>query len=171
MNITELRNIYHQRICKDIIRIQVNKNGEEYPNFADAASKLSKMLAWKILHKINYQLLKGDQTENRSFEITTCEFIQATFTLLRHLRPGNWQYTMNQTKISNFNQFIMMSRLPVEEEEINQSGILNDELGQHAQLTPLRKNNNPKGRLFYMQSFHANGHYAVTAPKIHEQKR
>lgn len=179
MNITELRNEYHQKVCKDIIRTQMSKNGEEYPNFADVGSELSKTLAWGILRKINYtqnyQSLKGGQTAGRSFELITREFIQATFTLLQHLRPGNWQYATNQTKISNFDQFthlghieallkkdrelksalggsyivgpdIVVSRLPVEEEEINQSGILSNDPGQHAKLTSLRKNNNPKGR-------------------------
>ncbi len=109
MNITELRTEYHKHICEEIIRIQKSKNGEEYPNFADVGSTHSKKVAWGILSRINYtqnyEKLKGGQTAGRSFEVMTREFIQKSFTLLRHLRPGSWHYSTNNTDISNFDQY------------------------------------------------------------------
>ncbi|MCX6049824.1 MAG: restriction endonuclease [Chloroflexi bacterium] len=174
MNITELRNEYHKAICEGIIRIQKSKSGEEYPNFADVGSSHSKKVAWGILSRIsytqNYERLKGGQTAGRSFEVTTREFIQESFMLLQHLRPGNWLYSTNNTDISNFDQYehlahiakllkkeralssalggnyivgpdIVVSRQPVTDIEVNQFGILTDESEKYAKFTPLRREN------------------------------
>lgn len=174
MNITKLRNEYHKQICDDIIRIQKSKSGEEYPNFADVGSTSSKLFAWGILQRISYiqntERLKGGQTAGRSFEVLTKEFIEKSFNLLCHLRPGKWTYSTNNTNIAHFDQYehlayiakllkkerelssalggnyivgpdIVVGRSPVTDEEINQLGILTDDPGAHAKLTPMRSAN------------------------------
>lgn len=128
----------------------------------------------RIKYETNYTSLKG-QTTGRSFEVITRNFVEKAFRQLQHLRPGEWLYSTNKTAISNFDQYehlayiekvlskerllsaafggnyvvspdIVVSRLPVEDSEINQSGILSDELDEYAKLTPLRKSNRLNSR-------------------------
>jgi hypothetical protein len=172
MNLIELRSEYHRRICKKLIRIR-RANGNEYPNFADVGNKSSVQIAWGIVHKlgcpINYESIK-EQTTGDIFEEITKEFIESSFTLLHHLRPGKWHYSTTQTTISGFTQYehladieklikkfpeleaalkgdyivkpdIIISRSPVSDDEVNQPGEVIGPGNNHARLTPLREVN------------------------------
>ncbi len=108
-----------------------------------------------------------EQTAGVLFEKITIEFIEKSFALLQHLRPGNWLYSVN-SKIHNFEQYhhlaeiaeavkgnktlsstlgrdyiitpdIVVSRLPVNDAMINQ----NDEIvsNDSAIFTPFREKN------------------------------
>ena len=119
--------------------------------------------------KENHTSIKGQTTGGR-FETITRDFLQAAFDALHHLRPGNWAYSTTQTAISGFEQYthlayleqvvasdtalsaalggdyivkpdIVISRLPVEDAEINREQPFVQGASPYAQLTPLRKAN------------------------------
>lgn len=173
MNITELRNEYHKQVCAKIIHRRGNQ-GEQNRRFDSLRSGLSNRVTSGILTRItccqNYNDWSESQSANRNFVAITKRFIQKSFVLLQHLRPGQWQYSTRGIDISNFEGYehlaniakllkkerelssalggnyivgpdIVVSRLPVTDLEINQLGILTDESKDHAKLTPLRSDN------------------------------
>jgi hypothetical protein len=104
------------------------------------------------------------------FEVITKAFIQDIFQQLQHLRPGNWLYSTEQTAISGFDQYahlahlaeiikkdktlspaiggdyiiapdIIVSRLPVSDDDINAQTHILDKNRLFATATPLRKSN------------------------------
>ena len=168
--LSKIRNRYHRLLCKDLIRISRNKKKGDYPNFADGDSKSSREIAWGIVNRLecplNYRQLKG-QTVGNLFEKATKIFIQESLELIRHLRPGEWIYSTEQTEISRFYQYehlsylktifqqdkilisamggnyivkpdIIVARLPVKDEDINQCEPVLKEKDTLATYTPLR---------------------------------
>jgi hypothetical protein len=109
MDILQLRKAYHQRICDKIIRIKRDKKKNAvYHNFADCGNQSSVKIAKGITEALNYQPnieSISEQTAGGDFEKATCEFLKSSFDLLKHLRPGNWQYSTTQTAISTFSQY------------------------------------------------------------------
>lgn len=172
MNITQLRSNYHQRICSEIIRIRRNAKAGNYPNFADSGSSISKKYAWGIFNRLNCQEnfdKLEPQTAGKRFEKITLEFLEHSFSLLTHLRPGKWQYDVD-AKISSFAQYehlsylskiferdpdlrsalggdylikpdIVIGRWPVDDEDVDKQSILEDASKEHASYTYLRANN------------------------------
>ena len=170
MGIAQLRGKYHQRVCKEIIRLR--REGEvEYPNFADRGNRASRAIAQGIVDRLgcspNYEGLAG-QRAGGLFEAITTDFLEQTFVLLHHLRPGKWYYSTHAS-ISAFDQYehlanlekiveqnsslaaalgrdyiikpdIVIGRWPVSDEEINQEGMVVAE-NTFAKLTPFRKTN------------------------------
>ena len=101
--ITRLRQEYHQRICQEIIRAPGG-----YPNFADKSSKASKNIAWGIVGNLGSEIGESDvkeQTAGERFETITKDYLEASLSLLQHLRPGDWVYSTKQTSISGFDQY------------------------------------------------------------------
>jgi len=172
MSIIELRKGYHEELCEKLIRVRKNSEKGDYPNNADGDSKISVKIAWGILNQLcktpKYGNLSG-QTAGKIFEEVTKEFIEKSFNLLQHLRPGKWHYFI-ETEISNFEQYrdladvelelkknkklasifgqdyivkpdILISREPLSENEINKNKKLIDVKDKIALLTPSRKNN------------------------------
>ncbi len=188
MSILELRKDYHRRICQEIIRITrrakrkklkgvIEEIDVEYPNFADVGNEASMQIAWRIVERIG---CLGEGTEIRGqtsggrFESVTKDFLQQSFELLQHLRPGKWQYSM-QFPISQFDQYehlanlekivednselasalgtdyiitpdILIGRMAVTDAEVNQETIVVNREDEVAKLTPLREANfdNPR---------------------------
>jgi hypothetical protein len=174
MSIAELRQKYHQRICQEIIRIKpAAKTGEEYPNFADGSNKSSVKIAWGVVNRLgcstNYERLTG-QTVGGRFEVVTKDFLEQSFELLHHLRPGKWHYATMQTVISGFEQYehladletrisedktlatslgvgyiikpdIVIGRWSVSDEEVNRFKEIIKETDFVANLTPFRQTN------------------------------
>lgn len=160
----ELRSAYHQQICSQILGY---KNG--YPSNADKSSKISVMVARKILDDLNFTPCPNPPDGQRVgalFESLTRDYLEKTFSLLHHLRPGDWLFSLHGN-LTDFDQYqhladlstvlgqypslratlgdylirpdICIGRLPVHDFQINQKDeVINLEL---AQLTPLRKNN------------------------------
>lgn len=115
MTISNLRHEYHQQICQTIIRIRKDpKNNREYPNFADGNSKASTAIALGVVQRLgyasNYQII-AEQHAGGLFQTITKDFLQEAFTLLLHLRPGNWEYRVNKTSISGYDQYEHISHL------------------------------------------------------------
>lgn len=170
MWLAELRQEYHQRICREIVRIQQGESA--YPNFADKSSKASREIAWRILEKIGYQTSQEQslpgQTAGGRFEDVTRDFLEKAFQELQHIRPGKWLYKTGMN-ISLFDQYehlarlqkltiknsdlssifgteylitpdITVSREPLNDEEINRSLTIVED-SRLAGLTPLRKTN------------------------------
>lgn len=111
MQIANLRQDYHQKVCNQIIRFQTkkpkNKLPYDFPNFADGDNVISVSVANKIVAHLgcqeNFNKISG-QTAGDRFEEITREFIETVFGLLNHLRPGNWIYSTNSA-ISEFEQY------------------------------------------------------------------
>lgn len=169
MTLADLRRNYHAKLCTDIICVRTGKRGP-YHNFADADNAASIAIARGIVSRISAKVgvteLPG-QTAGGLFERYTREFIQESFELLQHIRPGAWRYSTRQP-ISDFSQYthladleaailanqelsaslgadyivkpdITVSRLPVNDAEVNLRGAVVDEHDGVARLTPLRE--------------------------------
>jgi hypothetical protein len=169
--LSKLRDDYHKKLCKKIIRIRKSK-GVKHPNFSDVSSKTSKAVAWKIVKSLNcdenHRHISG-QTAGTLFEQETMRYLRKAFGEVHHLRPGTWNYGVNSL-ITAFEQFkhldyieeiirhdktlastlgsdyvvrpdIVISREPVDDNEINKNKNLVNEADNIASLTPLRINN------------------------------
>ncbi len=134
MSMETLRREYHRQLCTNIIRMQ--KDGlTHYPNFADKCNKASRAIAQGIVDRINYQAddrsLSG-QTAGGLFETITKSFLQSTFDLLAHLRPGTWVYS-TQTPISHFAQYAHLAQL---EQIVEDNSVLASALGTDYIIKP-----------------------------------
>lgn len=114
MELRRLRQDYHERLCGSIIRISSDKKkGVEYPNFADVGNKSSIQIAWGVIRRINlmpdHGIISGQAVGDR-FEYITKEFIEQSFGLLSHIRPGNWAYSI-RTPISAYDQYQHLAHL------------------------------------------------------------
>lgn len=156
MNISDLRKLYHQHICDEIIRFgQVGES--TYPNFADRSSTSSREIALGVVRQLGCKIRVGrisGQTVGKRFEAITKEFLEEAFQLLYHLRPGDWHYSLEKP-ISEYDQYahlkeladiilevdalatslgadyiikpdIVIGRMPISDEEINQNAPLID---------------------------------------------
>jgi len=174
MTIAQLRQKYHQQICREIIRAP-----KGYPNFADGSNKSSCAIAWGVVRRLGCEVREQavkEQTAGERFETSTKDFLQEAFIALQHLRPGEWHYTTIQTAISGFEQYehladlekivwknnelasvlggdyivkpdIVIGRRPVSDEEINKKQPVIGRDEDIATLTPLRQLNRPAPRL------------------------
>lgn len=177
MTFSELREKYHQRICREVVRLKGDGDAR-YPNFADVGSKSSKEIALGIVERLGCVLNRDKLSGQRAgslFEIITRDFLEQSFGLLHNLRPGKWHYS-TQTPISRFDQYehlsdleriveeidelasslgtdyiikpdIVIGRHPVSDEEINQQEIVLKPTDYIVKLTPLRKVNSETSRL------------------------
>lgn len=178
MTLQTLRSDYHLKICNNLIRTMTDRHQGKYPNFADSSSLSSVAIAKSIVKQLGWvesTTSVSGQTAGDLFEEYTKEFLECSFQLLLHLRPGEWVYSTTHTEISGFEQYehlaylaevlrqdkklssalggdymvkpdIIIARRPVTDSEINQqTPILIDE-EPLAQLTPLRSKNREKGR-------------------------
>ncbi|NMB54555.1 MAG: restriction endonuclease [Leptolinea sp.] len=171
MNISDLRKSYHQQLCSNVVKI--NKTSNPYPNFSDTSSKASIAIGLKILDLIGFPVQEGhekEQTVGKKFEKYTRDFIEASFSLMMHLRPGEWVYSIKQKEISRFDQYqhlanieikikhdkdlssalgrdylvtpdIIVARSPLSDEEINRNGDIVTKNDIFSSFTPLRKRN------------------------------
>lgn len=175
MGIAELREEFHRRICSEIIRLKQD-GASEYPNFADKASKASRAFAVGIIkilgHPLGSENISG-QSSGSNFEAVTKDFLENSFGLLQHVRPGRWYYSV-RTSISDFDQYghlanldaivkqtrelstslgtdyivkpdIVIGRFPLSDDEINiDERIVSD---RFVELSPLREVNLDQPRI------------------------
>lgn len=166
--IAALRQDYHRRICRDVMRIDASG----VPNNADKRSSSSTQISKGILERINIQVSNRElpaQTAGNQFEHATKDFLKRAFDFLHHLRPGEWKFSVGGS-IGDFDQYrhlhdikeaiesnwqlkvafgdyiikpdIVVCRAPLGDEEINERESLLD-LGDEsiATCTPLRRGN------------------------------
>ncbi len=172
MNLADLRKKYHDEICEKLLWVRKDSTKGDYPNNADGDSKISVDIAWGILNELcrkpKYGKISG-QTAGKIFEETTKLFLEKSFDLLLHLRPGKWRYYTG-TEISKFEQYkdlaevereimnnkklastfgkdyiikpdIIIGREPIADSEINIKGNIIRSEDKIAAFTPLRKDN------------------------------
>ncbi len=172
MTILELRKKYHKEICEKLLKVRRNSEKGDYPNNADGDSRISTKIAWGVLNQIcnkpGYGNLSG-QSAGKIFEELTKNFIEKSFALLNHLRPGKWHYFI-EAKISDFDQYsdladiedelrknkklastfgqdyiikpdILIGRESISEEDINRGSKIVDKADNVATFTPLRRVN------------------------------
>lgn len=106
--LSDLRRDYHSKIGSDIVRF-ADIDGRRYLNFADRSSQSSALIANGIAEAVGFPARTSPrvsgQTAGSLFEKITCDFIEASFSSISHLRPGDWQYMTARTQISNFAQY------------------------------------------------------------------
>ncbi len=172
MRMHELRKIYQQEICNRLLQIKKDGKKGDYPNNADGDSQISVKIAWEILNQIcnkpKYGTIAG-QSAGHIFEEITKNYIERSFNLLHHLRPGQWQYFI-ESEISKFDQYsdlaeiekavksnpnlattfgqdyiiksdIIIAREPVTDREIDKKQQIIDHSKNLAALTPFRSFN------------------------------
>jgi len=173
MKAEELRKEYHHLLLENLL--YVDNSG--VPNNADRSSPVSVALSKSIVGKIGISPKKGKiagQTAGSGFEKITSEYIEKGFNKISHLRPGNWSFSCGG-HIDDFEQYehlsrvvevfkkegslraafgdyiikpdIVVSRFPVEDSEINNSGGYLDFERDVASHTPLRLKNSKKAIL------------------------
>ena len=115
--IGDIRRGYHLRICSDVLR----QNESGVPNNADSGSNASVRLGNGIVANLGIQLGEGKvagQTAGRRFEEATKDFLRDAFSLLSHLRPGEWEFSVGGN-LRDYEQYLHLSdvRRAVEENE------------------------------------------------------
>ena len=135
MSIIKLRQQYHQRLCREVMRIRRDGgNNGGYPNIADKDNANSRKFAWGLVRKLscpeNYSKLPS--SVGTLFQIITKDFLEQAFRLLQHLRPGKWYYE-TENKISNFDQYKHLASL---EEMFKDNIDLKSALGGNYIITP-----------------------------------
>ena len=114
-----LREEYHRRIVRDVLR----KNSSGVPNNADKGSNPSMRIAQGIVQNMGLQLTQENLAGQRAgskFEEATRTFLRDTFSLLSHLRPGEWEFSLGGN-IGDYEQYMHLSdirRLVKEHEEL-----------------------------------------------------
>jgi hypothetical protein len=127
----------------------------------------------RIPHPLPLEIPTG-QTSGIFFEQITRDFLENSFLLIQHLRPGKWVFSINES-ISYFDEYehlaylqrmlkkdpewaaalvgdyiitpdILVGRYRISDREINEHGQIIKEDELISQLTPLRASNSP-GRL------------------------
>jgi len=164
----DLRHEYHQNICTQLLGYKNN-----VLNIADRSSKRSQELAEGVLRTMGYSACPAPpsgQGAGALFENLTRNYLQQSLSLLAHIRPGKWSYTVSE--ISAFDQYehlkdlatvlklqpqlqaalgdyiikpdIVIARIPLTDEEINTPKLILK--GDCATLTALRQANNPQAK-------------------------
>lgn len=103
----KLRRRYHRNIFNEVLR--VSEAG--LPNNADRGSKASVRIASGIVEQIGLNTKSAHipgQTAGNRFEAATGAFLQASFDLLQHLRPGEWKFSVGGD-IQHFVQYRHLS--------------------------------------------------------------
>lgn len=175
VSVRDLRRKYHRQVYEQVVRLSTNrKTGTQFPNFADGTSRASREIAWGIvtrLKTIEASQPLSSQTVGAKFENITASYLEETFQLLRHIRPGNWFYSTRYA-ISQFDQYehleyldqikkttdnpllasalgedyiirpdIVIGRRPITDEEFNRFGKIVLSDEEPASMTPLRAAN------------------------------
>lgn len=171
MSIGKLRQEYHRRLCREVIRHRPGKTGSIL-NFADVGNATSIETANRIVTAMGYDIGQNDlpgQKAGSLFESITCAFLQKAFVYLSHVRPGPWHYGL-QKDIAQFVQYahlaalenliknnpeleaalggnyivkpdIVVKRWPMSDQDLNQQGAELNEQTSIACHTPLRQRN------------------------------
>ena len=88
------------------------------PVFADRGNKVSVEIARRLIAKLGQSVTAArvaGQTSGNEFEGACCDFINATFKKLGHLRPGQWQVVRlpqrDRIGIARFEQYAHLSEI------------------------------------------------------------
>ena len=109
----KLRIEYHEKICRDIFG---HRNGTKVFSNADKSSPASVDLAQGMAEIIGLPICtnppKG-QKAGSLFTRYTKEFLDESFKLLQHIRPGSWSFSTSQSRIgiASFHQYEHLAEL------------------------------------------------------------
>jgi hypothetical protein len=169
MNMGQLRKAYHEAICRQVLGYQAG-----VLNIADEDIGKSIELAQGMLTRMGFPPCPEPPIGQRAgalFEVLTRDYLEKTFRLVQHLRPGDWTFSVHGD-VTTFDQYehltelaqvlaqhpglratlgdylvkpdIVVGRSPLSDQQINQDA----EILQSgtATLTPLRADNFPDPR-------------------------
>ena len=126
--LTNERSGLHARALNQLIRYR----SQDSPNFADAASQVSKKIAVRVLKKLgapgSRQQLKG-QEAGRVFEELIAGFLSNCFNRLDSLRPGKWRLRRG-SEIAEFAQYAHLAELSLAA-RTDPKGVLRTVLGDY----------------------------------------
>ncbi len=162
----ELRREYHSTLCDRVLRVN-----DGVPNNSDRGSAASVRLGKGIIQGIGTEPKSGrlaGQTAGLRFEEATRDFLRNAFSLLSHLRPGEWEFSLGGN-VRDFEQYqhladvsrviaqykglrvifgdyivtpdIVVCRMPVDDDTVNANDALLDDDDGLAVHTPLRRAN------------------------------
>ena len=166
MKLAALRKEYHRSICQHVLRLT-----DGIPNMADKGNQASKAIALRLTEllacPVATDALSG-QSRGRQFEHITKEFLNGAFSLLLHVRPGEWGFEVGSS-IARFEQYrhlaflqetltkypeltsalggdylvtpdIVVARLPLSDEEIDCfAPVLDDSVARHSPLRAVNR--------------------------------
>ncbi len=130
MSITELRRQYHADICQEVLRVTSG-----VPNIADVSSKASKAISTLVVEQLGSPVASetiAGQSKGTLFEQLTKNFLENAFTLIHHLRPGQWIFGVG----SSIAQFEQYKHLAYVQAVLNQNAQLASALGSDYLVTP-----------------------------------
>lgn len=109
----KLRSDYHKKICRDIFG---HREGTIIFSNADKSSPASVDLAKGMAEKIGHPVCKNPPTGQRAgslFTQYTKEFLDESFKLIQHIRPGAWIFSTSQSRlgIASFHQYEHLAEL------------------------------------------------------------
>lgn len=109
----ELRQDYHRKICSTILGY---RPGSHVISIADSHSTTSTELAAKMAERMGHPLCskpQTGQTAGQKFAEFTKEFLEAAFSYLQHIRPGDWLFSVKQLGpgIAAFDQYEHLAAL------------------------------------------------------------
>jgi hypothetical protein len=108
----EARKSYHAALLNTGVLCISKKN---VPSNADSSSRTSVALARGIIERLGSNVagrLAG-QVSGSQFEQITKSFIEQTFLRLKHLRPGDWDFSPQKRLIARFEQYAHLAELSV----------------------------------------------------------
>jgi hypothetical protein len=104
------------RFHSELLKRGLSKGG--IPVFADGGNKASVEIARRLIAKLGQSVTAArvaGQTSGNEFEGACCDFINATFKKLGHLRPGKWQVVRlpqrDRVGIARFEQYAHLSEI------------------------------------------------------------
>lgn len=173
--IARLRRAFLQRVYSSAITMRETISGPT-PSNADKHSKVSVRYARGILERLDLptsQQPVSEQQAGAKFELCVRDFVEDTFSVLRHLYVGKWQFQVRRS-IEDFEQFkhladvrtllnlnealrtvmgdylvkpdVVVGRLPLLDVEINGERHIVSE-GDPPRLSPMRAANRPPSTL------------------------
>jgi len=103
----DLRKEYHRSLCAKILGI---RPGSKIYTIADKGNQTSVDLAERIVNKMGFPTCakpKVKQSAGTEFTKCTLDFLKRAFDKLRHLRPGDWYFSVSQAApgIARFDQY------------------------------------------------------------------
>jgi hypothetical protein len=109
----QLRIEYHRKICRDIFG---HRSGTTIFSNADNSSPASVDLAKGMAQKIGQPICLNPPTGQKAgslFTRYTKEYLDDSFKLLNHIRPGSWFFSTSQSRIgiASFHQYEHLAEL------------------------------------------------------------
>jgi hypothetical protein len=110
--LADLRKEFHAQLFKDCVRMR----SKGVPNMADKDSTTSVGLAYEMTKGIGLPVRSGKVTPQRvgsTFANVVCSFLEAAFSRLLHLRPGQWTFSTAQGPegIAKFAQYAHLASI------------------------------------------------------------